>query len=170
MTIPTSKEYSKYISQSLTAGTEHMKKGSVAYVGKVFKNLANKATTTFHQIQTLFEKGKWINDKSAMKELTKSITYFKESLNLDYYHLTDKERKSFWIEVGQMKEVCKILKDSGCHHRHLETIQNDLTSIEGSLGVKKNKIERKKELTHTAKNRQVQAALRYEKRNNKRVE
>jgi hypothetical protein len=104
-------KYQSHISKSLTAGTEGMKKGSVAFMGKVFENLKNKMTTTIHQIQTLMTKGKLINDKKAISKLNQKIENFNKYVNNSENSkvLNQQERDSILDGVSQMRIVCTAL-------------------------------------------------------------
>ena len=128
------KSYEKYISKNLYDGA--LKDGKVDY-GKVFENLGHKGITTFHQIQTLFEKGVWINDKSALDELTRQFTLLKK-LNLNNTkEVLDAKGQSKLVKstildgVGQMKAICKMLKNLGNEHeKELKTVEEELDSLE----------------------------------------
>jgi len=121
--------YEKYITKDLFADAVDEDTGSVNY-GKVFENLQHKAITTFHQIQTLFELGVWINDEVAMKELHNTITLFEEKLK----KTSEKDKliveRSVFTGVEQMKAICKSLRSIGENKENCCKLESTLEKIE----------------------------------------
>lgn len=138
-----------YISHSFS----HKTKGKTGklYWKQIGQNIQNMILTKIHRIQHFFFaglKGKldWRNNESTMKKLRKDISALNEEVrklvkNPEKIEDNLKSRAFLTVAVGEMLQVCDLLRQSGTNKKNLDLIEAELFKLHES-----NKENIKKEL------------------------
>lgn len=105
-------------------------------LGQIVKNLKDSVISKFHRIQSLFDQGIWISNKSVATSLENRINDLKDELAPGV--LEDKAgsvedvifiRKAIASGINEMEAVCEILKKSGGKTSTVEKISKDLKAL-----------------------------------------
>ena len=124
--------------------TYESKKG--AYLGKVFRHLADNMEKTFLQIKNYFSKGTstqnkkvWVSNQRIVSKIEKKVEKIEKALKLGILDLNGKE----YIEKGldKMSEICNLLKNgAGVDLAGLKTLSDRIAQMQlkdSSLNFKK---------------------------------
>lgn len=126
-----------YISHSFSYKTRG--KTGKLYWKQIGQNIQNMILTKIHRIQHFFFaglKGKldWRNNESTMKKLRRDISALNEEVrklvkNPEKIEDNLKSRAFLTVAVGEMLQVCDLLRQSGTNKKNLDLIEAELFKL-----------------------------------------